>query len=300
MGIIHGKETVNSINMNDVAVELDEASLRALQRVLLDMYKDILRVCSKYHIIPYLIGGSALGAIRHQGFIPWDDDLDIGMTRSDYQKFRSVFNRELSDQYILNAPNRSKDPIARFPKVLKKNTRMTGIGGTKIDRYQCVFVDIFILENVPENAAHRKLKGFFCNAMEYISGTVFDHENWSEDLDLLYRRTGYSNYLLRKLIGTVFSLVPSARWFSLIDRHVQYRGKSALFGIPTGRKHYFGEILKKKEILPETEVPFEDIKAPVFQGYDRYLTNLYGDYMEIPPVEKRERHLKKKLDLEKH
>ena len=291
------KEVINSIGMDDVKFVPDDELLRKLQITLLGIYRDILTVCEERQIKAYLVGGSALGAVRHHGFIPWDDDLDIGMTRGDYEKFKKVFGETLSEKYMLVSPNFGEKAMARFPKVLKKGTRSAKVGGILEEKYQCVCVDIFIIESIPENKVCRLFKGIYCNFLEYISGLVFEYENWDESLELLYRRISFAKYLYRRTAGMLFSFFPASRWFDLVDRNVQYRGRSDYIGLPTGRRHYFGEIFKKAELLPETYIKFEDVKAPVFQGYDRYLSNLYGDYMKIPPVEKRERHMFKLLKL---
>ena len=86
-----GRAALMNVDVSDILIELDGETRTRLQGVLLEMYQDILQVCSRYDITPFLIAGSALGAIRHEGFIPWDDDLDIGMTRDDYERFISVF-----------------------------------------------------------------------------------------------------------------------------------------------------------------------------------------------------------------
>ncbi len=83
-----------------------------MQKSILFMYKDLLQACRLHNITPYLIGGSALGAVRHQGFIPWDDDIDVGMTRVDYDHFVDIFYKELSDKYIL------------MPRMFLKNRRL--------------------------------------------------------------------------------------------------------------------------------------------------------------------------------
>ena len=88
--------------------------LRQLQLCLLGIYKDVRHVCDKYEIPLYLMGGSALGAVRHKGFIPWDDDLDVAMTRRDYRRFCEVFEQELSQKYTLNAPNYCDNARVRF------------------------------------------------------------------------------------------------------------------------------------------------------------------------------------------
>ena len=126
--LFNSKEALTAIDNSDVLIEVTEEQRTALQALLLDMYKEIFEVCSRHNITPFLVGGSAIGAVRHKGFIPWDDDLDIGMTRDDYKCFEIVFDGELGDKYILNAPNRSKKVKTRFPKILKKGTVCREIG----------------------------------------------------------------------------------------------------------------------------------------------------------------------------
>ena len=115
-----GRKTLQSTQAERSLVALDDEKCGQLQNVLLDIYKDIDMVCRENGLTAFLCGGSALGAIRHKGFIPWDDDLDVAMTREDYIVFRKVFHRKYKDKYIINAPNYSKDAKTRFVKILKK------------------------------------------------------------------------------------------------------------------------------------------------------------------------------------
>ena len=112
--LVDARATLNSHNNDDILIEVSDSQRRKLQKAILEMYKDLLDVCNRYGITPYLIGGSALGAVRHEGFIPWDDDIDVGMIREDYNRFLEVFETEMATQYILNAPNYSDEPKARF------------------------------------------------------------------------------------------------------------------------------------------------------------------------------------------
>lgn len=295
------RNLLNPDNTGGVLYELDDLTLNKLQDTLLQMYKDVLFLCKENDITPYLIGGSALGAIRHNGFIPWDDDLDIGMTRKDYNKFVHLFETNLSSDYVLNAPNYSDTPKNRFPKIFKKNTLFRDIFDSD-DSLNGIFLDIFIIDRVPQNKLSRLLRGGLCNLLEFVSGQVYLFENDNALIKQILGSSGFSgklNYIIRKGIGLIFSFRPSKEWFNLVDKLVDYKKDSSLFGICTGRKHYFGEIFDESILFPAKNVEFCDIDAPVFFNVEDYLENLYGNFMEIPPVEKREKHYLVEIAFEK-
>ena len=287
--ISDGRKALQSTEAERSLVALDDEKRGQLQKVLLDIYKDIEMVCRENGLTAFLCGGSALGAIRHKGFIPWDDDLDVAMTREDYIVFRKVFHRKYKDKYIINAPNYSKDAKTRFVKILKKGTVCREIVDSKNPDLQRIAVDIFLIEKIPANRMHRFIKGSFCNVVEFISSQVILRESKGTAASF-YRETGNAEYLIRMGIGTLFSFANSSAWFNVVDKIARYDGKTDLYGFPTGRKHYFGEIFTHEILFPPTYVDFCDMKAPIFHDYDAYLRNLYGDYMQVPPPEKRERH----------
>ena len=275
---------------------IDEETRHRLQQTLLEMYVDIINVCKKYDIVPYLIGGSCLGAIRHKGFIPWDDDLDVGMTRKDFWIFKNVFEMELGGDYIMSCPNYSDKPKARFPKVMKKGTICRELEDYSEPEMCGIPIDIFILENIPANKLVRIGKGAFCNLLEFIGGQVSLKENPNQQLKRSLKAEGSLEFFIRTCVGSICSVAPASTWFNGVDKAVQYNKQTGYIGIPTGRKHYFGEILPEDYFIPPRYVEFCGIQAPVFHEAEKYLINLYGeDYMQIPQEEKREKHLIKEL-----
>lgn len=281
------------------AFTLSDGQLEQLKETLLDMMLELIRVCRKNGLRIMLAGGSALGAVRHQGFIPWDDDIDLMMPRDDYEKFCGLFEKEMGKTYDLVAPNCGKARRDRFPKIMKRGTVMRSVGGIGSKTADGVFLDIFILENVPKNRVVRMVKGLFCTALMFIGSKVQMYEADNPALQSLMEQTTEGRKLHRstRFWGRLFSLVPAGKWYDWIDRSVRYRKETGLLGLPTGRKHYFGEILPERVFLPPSEGVFEGHAVPLPADCDAYLKNLYGDYMQIPPPEKREKHLIVELKL---
>lgn len=281
----------------DGLVEINQELKEKLQAQLLQAYDCIVELCNKNDIKVCLVGGSALGAVRHKGFIPWDDDLDIAMSRSDYRKFLKVSN-ELPDGYILNAPNFSKNPKARFAKVIKKGTIFKEIIDIKNEELQGIYIDIFIIENIPDNCIVKNIIGFFANAIEFVAGQVQVYENRDELIKKFYMKSGKTTWYTTMIVGFLGSFLKSYKWFGILDSLIDCKEEnSKMCGIPTGRKHYFGEILPRNIYFPFVEGEFcaRDVYLP--GNYDAYLKNLYNNYMEIPPENKRERHFIKEIKI---
>lgn len=287
------KELLNSLECDNKIRSLTVDEVIQLKSVMFECYQDLKKICDKYDISLMLGGGSAIGAVRHHGFIPWDDDFDLMISRDDFNKLKSIFEVNLGEKYILNSPNYSSNPTNRFPKILIKGTKFVEAGEDAECDTNKIKIDLFIIENVPQNKFVRFLHGILCSGLMYIASCVSIYEEKDSDLNKLMRKTKDGRRFLQKrlFIGKIFSSIPYVRWCNIVDSVCQYKKEGEYVTIPSGRKHYFGELQKRSTFYPVSEGDFEGIIVQLPNDVDAYLSNLYGNYMEIPPVDKREKHL---------
>lgn len=296
--IISRRNAFASVDSTDALTPITQEQREQIQNILLEIYKDILEVCNDYHLVPFLAGGCALGAVRHGGFIPWDDDLDIAMMRGQYDEFLEVFAEKYQGKYIVNAPGVSSNPKERFAKIIKKGTLFKELITVSDDKLNGIFVDIFPIENIPDNTVHMRIKGTICNVAEFIGSQVFFKEYITPESKALLIQTGKLNYTVRMIVGTVFGIRKSEWWFEFINRIGRYNDSNTMRCASVyGRKHYFGEILKRSQIWPPRYIEFCGVRVPVFNDLEGYLTMMYGNYMKIPPVEKREVHMIREIEI---
>ena len=288
------KELMNSLSDDASLRVLTEEEIFKLRKCFLEAFQDLSNCCEKYSLKVMLTGGSALGAVRHHGFIPWDDDLDVAMTRADFEKLKNVFDKELGEKYVLSSPNYKNNARNRFPMMLIKDTLMVEVGCSPEDEVSKIKIDIFIIENIPDNVLLRYIKGLWCTCLMFIASyeETFEQRN-NEYLKKYMCKTdaGRKEYNRRITVGRLFSFFDFQKWVNLVDSSVQYEKLTGLMGSVTGRKHYFGEVRPRETFVPFSQGVFEGLTVNLPGDPNDYLTNLYGtDYMSLPPEEKREKH----------
>ncbi len=277
-----------------VLKQLSPEESSALKACILDIFKAVVSVCEKNGLTYMLSGGSCLGAVRHQGFIPWDDDLDVMMPRGDYQKLLSLLESGvLGEDYTYRYPDGKHDAPIAFLKVYRNDTVLINLTDGKDCPYpQKVFLDIFPLDGVPANGVVRKIKGWIADGLRLVANMVYDAIPWTDEQTVFYASSPEMLKIIkwRRFFGKILSVVPHRKWVYWFDRFVSNPDMSGMIGIPTGRKLYGGEIFPSIVYIPPFEGSFEGLTVPIPAGWDTYLKNLYNNYMELPPVEKRERH----------
>ena len=239
---------------NPKLITLDDKQIAKVQEVSLKMLREIVDICEKNDIVYHLTGGSALGAIRHKGFIPWDDDIDIDMARKD---------------------------IERFLNIIKEN-------------YSGIAIDIPIMENIPDNIVLRKIHGFGSLVFGFIVSCRRFYKNRKFMLQMSQGIEDVQKVFKTKIaLGFFFAFLPLHKWTRILDKwnSLCKNEDSEMVAVPTGRKHYFGEIYERKDFYKTTYACFENIRVKIPKEYDKYLHHMYGNYMDIPPKEKREQHV---------
>lgn len=279
--------------------ELTDEDIEKLHGVLLEIYDDLYVYCEKYSIKLIAGGGTALGTARHKGFIPWDDDMDLNLTRADYEKFIKHFDDELGDKYDLLAPGYEKGSLCFLMRVLKKNTTLLNMIDEASPYPAGIYIDITPIDYAPNGKAAQKIKGMLADLLRFISYSVYWKQYRSKSLEeFMMHSEGKTYYRLRMLVGTVFFFRSAEKWFHTFDKFI--RGEASNYvTVAAGRKKYCGEIYHKNVFFPLKHAPFEGRKIYVYNDIDTYLKGLYGDYMKIPAPENREKHLCRILDFEK-
>ncbi len=295
------KSILNEIARNDEAgKKISGAESEKLKTCLFEMAVDIDKRCRKNNLSIFLVGGSLLGAVRHGGFIPWDDDMDFGLFRRDYEKLKEIFDDQFGDEYELRCPNTKYPNGNRFMQIFKRGTTLKTMGGDNPFSPQSVYIDIFPYDYVPNNRIIRRLVGTYANALMLIASCVMDEHYMTKDYrNLLKASKNGKRYLqARSLIGKAFSFIPPEKWFDKVDNAIKpFKGRESITSA-TGRRHYFGEIYKCNQFLPLTELAFNGHYFFAPNDYEAYLMGNYGkDYMAVPSKNNRETHFITELTI---
>lgn len=260
--------------------------LKDTEKEILDQVVDI---CEKHSIEYYLAGGTLLGAIRHNGFIPWDDDIDIVMPRGEYERFAQICKQELSEKYFLHDKN--SDPLYwwAFTKVQKNGTLFVENISKNVDTHHGIWIDIFILDECKKNDGFltklRSITAFYATS-------------------ILATRRGLHEKVIGKGVSIVYALTRpfSIKFLSnLRDKilSMQNGKKGANYYASFASKYgYKRETYKKEDFYPPQKAEFCGRLYNVPNNYEKILEGVYGaDYMQLPPEDQRLTHNPVKLDF---
>lgn len=271
-------------------VSLPPNELRKAQFLMLKILKEVHRICEENGIRYFLSDGTLIGAIRHNGFIPWDDDIDISMLRSDYETFCKIAPGKLGEEYILQTSDTDSGYGLYFAKVMLKNTRWIESDASGTNRSASgIYIDIFPFDKIPEDRKKwRQLQSQF-----RLLDSIIKIKTGYYNIDSMHGIFHKSYYCLKKLASAPIPL----KWF--VSRReklcMKYEMLSSAFLV--ARYQVFarrGESEKDVNIIEHfTSLvlhDFEDAQFYIPKKYDVVLKQYYGDYMTLPPVEKQKNH----------
>lgn len=268
-------------------IDLTGKEFRRLQLIQLDLLKELDRVCRANNITYTVSDGSLLGAVRHKGFIPWDDDIDVSMLREEYEKFKKVANQLNSD--IAYFQDHTTDPnyIWGYGKLRRVGTSFVRVGQGHLHYQDGVGIDVFPMDDVPNCLFGRMIQDFklFMMRKHLYAQVAIKNEKKKFPL-FLYK------IMAKKSPHKVLKRFDKMVKKSKNDNNKEVR----LYLYQAPGKQYLKQPLKHRYSMPKSwfkdvmDMPFEDMIVKGSKDYDAYMTYIYGDYMTPLAENKRDPH----------
>ncbi|EDS75178.1 LicD family protein [Thomasclavelia spiroformis DSM 1552] len=268
--------------------------LKQIQRVEYELLVEVKKVCEAHNIEYFLIGGTTLGAIRHKGFIPWDDDIDIGMTRANYEKFLKLAPLFLKDKYQLQTPNNDKNIPYFYSKIRINDTIFMEYCNRKINMHHGIYIDVFPFDIVPDDdVEYKKMFDEFQHLIRLYSLRQIP-DLASKPSSLL----GIIKYFIRKILHFILKIIP-ADFFKrkLYKVATQYNDSNNSSYCCLNFPIFKTEYIKKEDLYPLRNHKFVMDFFPIPNNYNQYLKTHYGDYMKLPEEDKQIGHKPYKIKV---
>lgn len=257
--------------------EYTQEIIRKIQLTELSILRELDRICQKCKI-PYIIdSGTLLGAVRHEGFIPWDDDIDIKMLRRDYDKFCNICKDELGKKYFLQTYRTDKGYRWGYARILRKGTVFIRAGHQSLKSKTGIFIDVFPCDNMPEGKAAL----FLCNALSLVCRKMLYSEVGAKSAPFFVKRIGFA----------CLDLLPKEWAYYGLEKIADYCGRKETVKV---RCYAWGSkeetVGQKREWFENTcDICFEGLMVKAPAKKEEVLTYYYGkDYMTPPPEEERQ------------
>jgi lipopolysaccharide cholinephosphotransferase len=276
--------------------EYDDDTLKKIRSMELEILRDFQDLCERHGLEYFAGGGTAIGAIRHEGMIPWDDDIDINLVRKDYEQFIRYAKEEYNDKYeIMNAEESELYPLMST-RWMRRGTKFKEEAFKDLNLNMGVFLDIYCFDNVPDDDKKMKKQGrkvWFLNKLMILKAVekpVLYFGGWKAQVV----------YIISWIVHRLMNM------FRISNRFLYKLVKKELTkynDIETKRIAYYFDptpytsVIFYDDTFPTRKVPFEDGEIKVGCRVERYLEQRFGNYMELPPEEKRHNHPPYELDF---
>lgn len=278
---------------------LSDSELKELKQVMLEISDDFVSFCQEHKLEYCMAYGTALGAVRHKGYIPWDDDVDFFMPRADYNRFMILAEEELKDKYVIRSV--TKGDKVNFPTLHMrlKNTLYINYGDLIITKNENredrgIYIDIAPLDDASDNDLIRNCKAYLSLASLFAASciNVKDTVDYIKNNNVKCDSKDIESLRLKCFLGTIFNIIPLYKWMRFYDNiSSSCNNKNSKYLISyCGMKKIEKGTYKRNTMLPFIEGVFENRKWMLPNNYDEYLTIEYNNYMVIPKQENQKIH----------
>lgn len=258
--------------------------LTTMQSVELGILKEIDRICREHGIDYFMIAGSMLGAVRHKGFIPWDNDIDLGLLRDDYDKLMEIAGKELKEPFALHTYQNCPDHHYYFAHAVDTRYQVRRTG-SQDQRVEDVWVDIYPFDGLPDNVVQRFVHCFLLLFERFMYHMAyFDKINVARS-----DRPPLQKAVLRAASAVHWLIRPDKSiWRDKMDRRLRKYPPKACNKVMNFISVYLMKEVYQRSLFEHLiDYQFEDMKVPGPEDYDSYLTHMYGDYMTPISEDKR-------------
>lgn len=278
--------------------QYNQEILEKLKKVELEILKDFIKICKKYNLKYFATGGTAIGALRHHGFIPWDDDIDVCMLREDYDTFMKVAPREMGDRYVfMDAATERKYPLM-FGKMVKKRTKFVEEAYQQIDYPLGIYIDIFPYDKTPEDEEkRRKLQKKTWRIARLHVLTLIPNPKLPDNVKGVKKSIFLLGCKVVHYLLKICGITSEKTYRKYLKYASECQEKDSDLYIDYS--YITGEnlMIRTRDAFPTVEVPFEDTTVALVKNYDEFLRPEYGEYMELPPEDQRHNHYAAYIDF---
>ena len=294
------KDSQKYKSMQNMKETITLEQVKEIQTIILEIYKEFVVICKKHNIRYFAIGGTAIGAVRHNGFIPWDDDLDVAMPRKDYEKFCKIARTELSDKYRFIDHLANNKSGLMFGKISDETTTdVEPVNISNPDSWNGVFMDVFPLDGAPTS--------YLLFRLHMLRLKIFYYAIWAKIYTPDTKKSTKGKSILKNISRVLTEhtevSVLKQKFIKLASKYDFDNPKTKYLARTWALSTHHGlqalARYDKEDFNKIKNVKFEDTEISLPAGYDNYLSSLYPNYMELPPKEQQKpSHCGGILDLE--